>query len=150
MEDSPTFTIDSMHKCCHFACSIAFVVHTHIYIHYICARYTTKKKHLIEGVSYAKTLRYITSNCTTISFFVLCYMHKTLKAENFKNSRSACHYVLRFVFLNTLQSSTSWHKLFNTNVVFQQTIKQTKFNFCIEKTNLFVFSLRTKVQNLFC
>ena len=41
-----------------------------------CVRFLcTKKKHLIEGVSYATTLRYTTSNYTTISFCFHIYTY---------------------------------------------------------------------------
>jgi len=86
LEDSPTVKIDSMHKC--NLCVVFFkfaskyiqnflfcCVNMQIWWKHIqsiaCLFFfltKEKQKHLLEGVSYAVTLRYTTSNCATISF----------------------------------------------------------------------------------
>jgi hypothetical protein len=67
LEDSPTFTIDSMHKCIHIYFTYIYIyVCMYIWIH--CLYFTPFFLKKTKGVSYAATLRYTTSNCATINF----------------------------------------------------------------------------------
>jgi len=79
LEDSPTLSINSMHK-------MFLFVFRNEQLH--CLQKHTYVLINTSRVSYAKTLRYTTSNCATISWAVLIsflFLKKKKKKENWNN-----------------------------------------------------------------